>query len=798
MKIVIKRNGNGRVRVLPELNVSRVSVLEGLNGIGKSASIRLLQVCTGTKPYASNNRAWNSLVAEVGPTEVRILGIDGANEVVWTFDTTTWPAVPVHVEDNWFESITIDGQVSTLADIRQLITVHRFAGDVNVVDSLAEQVDYYFEIVESARAEFESSPSRTSAAVAASDTLNSVIELIETVDVSGVVDNELAIASGGTLVEKLRAENLQLKVQLESAEVAQELAQRIRQIDEIGPTIEVQFSRVDGELKDAQVRRETVYKSLESAAVVAEENKAALNGLASAERRLARNQKKLEEHLVELAGVLEGLSLTDDAPAIDLAREADIRELTELVELQKSLDAGPYVFALVSDLITRLNVATTSGLGQERILSSETELSSVSGLKTGLEGRQIEITLEDPLPEAASLIRDIDEKANRLALFDRIPEIRTEVERYSRLADQAREDIEAATNASVDVSEEISALRIERDQLDTTILRLATERARLGRQKGFFGEVERSTLEAQFTQRLAQCGVDLPAELDQHVADLGVLLSNVESRLIEAGTRLEKDRVQLENSRRQVAQISEEIASAESFGWLREALPELTNIGASDLGNPLTRLGEISKRCGDALERLDRSPNQLAGVSRALQHLAGKLRGREVGASLYVASLSAWFEDQFTHYFNHQQVRDELLPGATHIRMHLDDVSLKWLENGVPESKALEAFSSGEQAFAFTRARLGLLDVEGDRARNRLICLDEFGAFMAENRKQKLFDYLADRAAAHPEDHVLLILPVRQDYEHAAVTAIDEERSELLRRANDIETVGVTFEEIVA
>ena len=94
---------------------------------------------------------------------------------------------------------------------------------------------------------------------------------------------------------------------------------------------------------------------------------------------------------------------------------------------------------------------------------------------------------------------------------------------------------------------------------------------------------------------------------------------------------------------------------------------------------------------------------------------------------------------RFSDWFNNERVRQELLPQAeSEIVVDLDAREVLWEENGILRSRPLEAFSSGEQAFAYTRARLGLLDDEDNPPQNRLVVLDEFGAFIAHDRLQQL------------------------------------------------------------
>src|SRR5204862_5644110 len=105
-------------------------------------------------------------------------------------------------------------------------------------------------------------------------------------------------------------------------------------------------------------------------------------------------------------------------------------------------------------------------------------------------------------------------------------------------------------------------------------------------------------------------------------------------------------------------------------------------------------------------------------------------------------------------------------------------------------SRPLEPCSSGQQAFAYTRARLALLDDEQSRPANRLIVLDEFGAFIAHDWLASLMGYLRGRAEQHPEDQVLIVLPLSRDYEESAKTALDPQAAAFARMAREVAERG--------
>jgi hypothetical protein len=75
-------------------------------------------------------------------------------------------------------------------------------------------------------------------------------------------------------------------------------------------------------------------------------------------------------------------------------------------------------------------------------------------------------------------------------------------------------------------------------------------------------------------------------------------------------------------------------------------------------------------------------------------------------------------------------------------------------------------FSSGEQAFAYTQAQIAGL---GDRrAVNKLLAIDEFGAYLSSDRRQRLFNVIQSAVSAGRITQALLVLPLRFDPESVA------------------------------
>ena len=123
-------------------------------------------------------------------------------------------------------------------------------------------------------------------------------------------------------------------------------------------------------------------------------------------------------------------------------------------------------------------------------------------------------------------------------------------------------------------------------------------------------------------------------------------------------------------------------------------------------------------------------------------------------------------------------VRTALFAGGSDIQVDLKDMSTSWVsKEGPRHSRPLEAFSSGERAFAYTRVQVERL--AGSDAANRVVFLDEFGSFVADDRFEQLKRYLRSQALGSAAEKIVVVLPLRH-------TPTDAESAELESRGGYI------------
>lgn len=123
-------------------------------------------------------------------------------------------------------------------------------------------------------------------------------------------------------------------------------------------------------------------------------------------------------------------------------------------------------------------------------------------------------------------------------------------------------------------------------------------------------------------------------------------------------------------------------------------------------------------------------------------------------------TLRMWVEGEVSDLLSQDVLRRELFEDAADVEYDLAARSVVWRSaEGKRRRRPLEAFSSGEQVFAYTRAKLESLKTLVDRAEHVLIFLDEFGAFVARDRFGELMRYVQTDVLGTIAHQVIVMLP---------------------------------------
>ena len=798
MQIRISTDPIGPLRVLDGLPDVPLSVIEGRNGIGKSLAVRVLEICCGEMPYRLGSPAWQSLRTGLGPFEVRAENLNGAKLVLWRADSREWPEEPGGAPDEaWFEAIEVDGAQTTMSELRNLLRVHRIAGDEGIVETLARRADAEAEAVHrwAARHTGEQGTPLASIEQKADD----LRLLFGGWTDAAIPDLRESLVDAEEQHERAAAEADQAYSQHKLVSGAAELQRRLDRYTEEAPGLQAELETVEGDIADRQERRETIDTEIRNIVQSSALAGPAQNELNNARRTTSNNRHKLRESVRRASTLAAQLGIGNERADAE-AEEASVDEAIEALELERrSLDAAPAMRQLLDQITDRLAQGEEAGLADE-VAVEEPEMNvslTVARTRSGMTNRRRALEGRPPPPEAEAVQEQLDAQSRRQAQVAELLARIDDIERFERLVQKNEERVRNAVAALPAAgSRGVRSLEEEKVQLDDEIVQLAGRRASLVERLGGSPVSDPVVVCERLEQILESAGV--PQELlGDALAECGDALEV--ARDAERTTResLDARRSELARTESEVQRAWNMLANREDLGWLRDALALEPSQHTSHEAQA-RYIESLRGRLDAVLDRLGAARGQLAAVERALIGVGRHIRSQSPDAEVYVEELKTWLGRRFSDWFSNERVRRELLPQAEgEIVVDLEKREVLWFEGEILRSRPLEAFSSGEQAFAYTRARLGLLDDEDNPPQNRLVVLDEFGAFIARDRLQQVFDVLEDRIPQYPTDQVVVILPLARDYEQLRKTALKTEQQGLQEMAEQVASKGYGVRELV-
>lgn len=800
MRIKIDAAPIGPLKILPELPDARLAILEGLNGIGKTLAVRLLQVCTGDLPYREEAPAWDSLRRNLGPFSVTVTGLNGATEIRWVADSTEWydrpedPSTKVR-----FREVSIDGRAQSMTEVRRLLSVSRLGGEEGIVETLAQLADTYADTVRRWRRRYtdqNSGPLATleSAAYSGLQVLgeHSVDDFVSFTKTAEEARQQSLAAE--KIIEKERGRRQELMEALT-------LSHRLKQLRERAPGLAAKLQAVDTEISDVEAERGRLQERVQALAGQVAAARPLVRELSNARRTLKRRRDELSGQLNEAAVLASELGIAPDHESMEaLLVELD-QQVEDLERQRTELDAAPSMRALLDQIDPTLDEAEQRGLGSQVALEDpETEIKlTVSETRAGMQTRRAFLEGKPPPPQAQEVVEKIQ---HAMSIRDQALKLRSalgQVDRLRRLVGDNEQRVRSALAAiNPGAIDEMQELEQRRREYDDRILGLAADRATLAQQLGAIGDQTTETVLASQLQATLRRTSIREVELEGALVAAESALHAAERQLNEAQEREGEARRELARLGVDARKAITALATDGELAWIRTEIPAGALADSARTEAQLSAIASARKRAKGVLDRLGALRDQLGAIETALTGVGRHLRGKNPEAKRYLAELESWLGQHFSGWFNTPRVREELLPEAEgDVAVDVAARNVVWQQAGTSVSRPLEAFSSGEQAFTYTKARLARLDEEEITPTNRLIVLDEFGAFIAHDKLTKLVAYLRDRAEDHPDDQVLIMLPLRSDYAELAKSAMGSEATRYERLADQIVQQGYAVQVLV-
>jgi hypothetical protein len=793
MRFEIRAKCRRGLRIIHEIPDLRLARIEGYNGLGKSSAVRLLELCTGGQPYLNQPALWSTFQDHLISASIRVTALNGAREITWELaDPSTWPKVPEPLGDN-IGKIKIDGKKATIEDVSKLLSVHRIDGKESFRDAVAIQASTAASLVSD---RFGSSGILEDRRGGLDQALADVEDLLPRVSLPDLVATRRAIREASVQLTRAKEALHQASNVTELLEKAADLGKKLEEVRDRGPDLESRIGDLNGKIAECESRLQRLDSQIEIAATQEQKEQLARRELILAKRHLETRQEQREQAYRKLLNASTVARVETSAKGMALVKAELTETLESLSRRLPDIHASPFVARLLGRLAALLGEAEREGLTQQILipLSSDSREWTVGDLREEFERGAAARTAEPASESAERLQAQIDEVKRRIRLVAIAAEARSRLlEAESRLA-------QAETRMSTATSE------LPEETARTVSDMLRSRRTVEEERRGFITRRD----DAQQALNVLSGGLserDLLTNFTTACREAGVSPSRVQGQLDVARSRLEERKANVAAISQVVDRETQTVASwthgivaaiqeiheRENLAWLRRAVASLLPAADAETDRQLEFIARLTEATEAARERLTTATQDLLGISAALTDLAVGIRGGRLEESEWTPAARQWMESQVDGWLSQPGVRDSLFKHGTNIGVDLSNMIVMWTDGETAErhSRPFEAFSSGEQAVAYTQARLSLLDDRANEIANRLVALDEFGAFVDAEKMLNLQEVLRHRYRTFPNDQVVLILPLSADKYQAAARGGDNGAD---RR--DLEESGYLVEEI--
>jgi hypothetical protein len=780
---------------IPDIGLSRI---EGYNGVGKSSGIRLLQLCTGDQPYEREARAWASLTEQLESATVIVSNLDGAQTIEWSLSPSGWPDKPVSLDESNIGSVRIDGRLASMKDVQELLRVHRLVGNETLTETLAQQCDNAAAIMHDVFAENAASVSKRSRL---DHRLADVEDIIPNFDAPTFRGRQRKAAEAKSKAAENESRMIRAKGRLDLLVEALKLFDQLDEVQGQGPGLDQQLAAIDDDIPRLERESAELDEEIERVAQQQRRDEEAQEEFDKAKRLLTRRQSEVQEieSLIRLTSGSLGIGTTQEAA--EAAFAAAEQRMSDLDRQALEAHAGPAMSEILGAIAESLRKAEAAGLGDEVLIAAEsgTPAWTVETARIAFEREAQKRAEESPSESAEAILEQKAKQREYVGKLQELLDVHRRLANTARLYEAAVTRFNNATAAMPDSTvDELRRLLQRKSDYGQMLREQRTRREQISQARTLLGGGQ--TVESLERQLTAKC-----IEADVDVARLQPALRNAR----EVFQSLEElDRVlsaEAQGYEEELAKALRDIASAveamNELSWIPAAImAELA--AARQPEEQIAVLRKIADQLEVARTRLERVAFQPRALADALTNVAQQFRGNTASGT-WVPVVHAWMSGKAQEWFNHKEVRSTLFDSAESVFIDLKSMEARWDLSGEERVRSLQAFSSGQQAFAYTRARLSLLDQDPHVTRNRLIALDEFGALIAANGMRTLAAYLRERRVAAPQDQIAVVLPLTErlgigdepESHESFEEAIDDPANQARRR--QLQRRGYFVEELV-
>jgi len=763
--------------------------MEGHNGVGKTMAVRLLEIATGTQPYTATSE-WKSLKAHLPEVLIEIVGLaDGATLKV-RLTPARWHDAPAAAasDPECLGEAFLNGERIRLATVREVLRVFRIAGDDTIANRFAAMIAGDARLAAEQRATLE----------------KSITNLEASVD---LLARDVPIAAPAAVSDFDRKRS-ELRKQREAAEQSAKAAEQrgtavetlshlVAARDELrerGPEIDLSLAQLNAEIESLQRMRVQLAEQQSRLLPETQRKQALLKQMAAL---IKKREKDVEQARLTVATVRESMAAlsvsvgSDDptlgflakaAKALQQAQSAAEAERSAAIREKASLTASLDVVRLIERVEAPLNEAQAFGLDDQPVAILENTPVSARTLREGT-GRCKQEIIARQRPPA------LEEVETRIAmLVDRLRDGHEAV-RTLQAAGRAEERLRHTERDVESVSASLASLMDDAYQHVVAELKRVEDDyvAKIGERVALIhakGTLTREGDEAELTARIDAIRADstLHGDLPTVMALVARDQAKAEAAAKEAAAALVALESEQSAFERRLAEAVDLFAKSESYSWLRAAIGDRLPHPGLPAEESLRRFGELDRALGQLRADLDDLTTRAAATSDVIERLSFSIGKPFSGTNIYRAPFSAYYADQFGRLLRSPDVASVLFgEGGQFERVDLTEGLLHWRDStGRAQDRPIEAFSSGERAFAYVLA--SVLEHAHDHAQNRLLVLDEFGAFIEAGRLDRLLRFLREEVLVSGQaNQVIIILPLQMSGDLAAASQ-DPGQSEIVAR----------------
>ena len=673
------------------------------------------------------------------------------------FTPDNWPAEPPITVSDDFGIVTIDGATSTMSEIASLLEVTTIRGDESLQDTVRAHIQQVESHIYQTATMVRSRANETDEFLAqfSSDWLRADPDVVasHTVRLEGLSKDLVAAQEGLRNAERVSADldrALELRRKLASADT----------------DVRTMLAR-QSELKQQVSNFESVIVALEAQSEAAEAALAAQGGsaaeLSAAEKTLRTRESRSANQLRDLAQLAAINDLAPEQTAITAALIEANKDYERLAQQVDVIDRGRRIHEVLNRMLPVLE-ATTIAASDDILMVIDEMRFTGKQVKGGLRARSKEIS-DSPLPdEVQATVAQLDDAKRRLARLNAFKEAFIALGRTDKLVKDGTAALKAAQGKATGATQAAATLRDVHAELGTVQADLTAahqESVDLQERIGLNGVTSAKEAKAALYRILGELGL-VEADLGEAQA---VAIANVRGetdRVARIRESIQNAQSSTDEALGNIRTLVAEVTTAAHYQWLREALSKeqlrAFASGSTDIlrtiRSSILEASDVVFAAVGELEGLARLAHVLAedkpskSDTTQLEQKLGEPMARALGESLRQA-------------LNSESIRQRVFSGMEVLGLDLQGQVIVLGENGREERRPMSAFSTGERAFAFTQARIKDLPISTKP--NRLLVLDEFGAFISADRMADLREFL--ETLSDIADQIVIILPLQVNYQ---------------------------------